>query len=97
MEQISVCIALHYPQAKFRTHCNFTIRRMADIGLKILDGTELRSGDLRLPIDGGYVGGERLLEMAEEEAAAPPLRPLLAVSPWYRPSCGDWQAELVAS
>ncbi|KAK8924184.1 hypothetical protein KSP39_PZI019643 [Platanthera zijinensis] len=43
---------------------------MADIGLKILDGTELRSGDLRLPIDGGSVGGDRLLEMAEEEAAA---------------------------
>lgn len=43
---------------------------MADIGLKILDGTELRSGDLRLPINGGPVSGERLLKMAEEEAAA---------------------------
>ncbi|KAI0493020.1 hypothetical protein KFK09_027296 [Dendrobium nobile] len=43
---------------------------MAEMGLKILDGTELRSGDLRLPITGGAVNGKRVVEMAEAEAAA---------------------------
>ncbi|XP_020590806.1 uncharacterized protein LOC110031764 isoform X1 [Phalaenopsis equestris] len=42
---------------------------MAEFGLKILNGTELRSGDLRLPIAGGSVNGERVLAMAEAEAA----------------------------
>ncbi|KAL0906955.1 hypothetical protein M5K25_025490 [Dendrobium thyrsiflorum] len=43
---------------------------MAEMGLKIVDGTELRSGDLRLPITGGAVNGKRAVEMAEAEAAA---------------------------
>ncbi|KAG0456155.1 hypothetical protein HPP92_023943 [Vanilla planifolia] len=43
---------------------------MTEIGLTVLDGTELRSGDLRLPIASGPVTGAKLVEWADAEASA---------------------------
>ncbi|EHA8591822.1 hypothetical protein COCNU_scaffold179950G000010 [Cocos nucifera] len=43
---------------------------MADGGLMVIDGDQLRDGDLRLPLPGATVTGARLVELAESEAAA---------------------------
>ena len=36
----------------------------------VIDGDQLRDGDLRLPLPGATVTGARLVELAESEAAA---------------------------
>ncbi|XP_008808014.1 uncharacterized protein LOC103720192 [Phoenix dactylifera] len=43
---------------------------MADGGLMLIDGNQLRDGDLRLPLPGATVTGAHLVELAESEAAA---------------------------
>ncbi|PKA61417.1 hypothetical protein AXF42_Ash014334 [Apostasia shenzhenica] len=43
---------------------------MAELGLTVLDGKELRDGNLRLQIGDGAVTGAGIVSMAEEEASA---------------------------
>ncbi|XP_072972584.1 uncharacterized protein [Typha angustifolia] len=43
---------------------------MADGGLTVLDGSQLRGGDLHFPIPDGAVTGAKLVELAESEVAA---------------------------
>lgn len=42
---------------------------MADEGMVVLDGTELRDLDLRLPVPDGPVAGAMALQLAESEAS----------------------------